>query len=211
MSSTVITTSPKPSTNQALDTLSSQLGPVRQLGYVVDDIERTLNGYRKLGVGGWTVMKNVTLNGIFHGQPSNPVIHVALGYCGDMQIELIQQVDNAPSPYRGFIERGHFGLHHTAFLVNDIEREAAQLVQDGFELIFDIQMPKGMGRYKYLQSAELGPHHFIELLENTTMMQQMFAAGSAAAQTWPQSRIATLNVGFYLKIFRFLKGRFTKR
>jgi len=47
----------------------------------------------------------------------------------------------------------------------------------------DIRMPMG-GRYVYLQSPALGSDVYVELLEATPMMKDMFAQGIAAAATW---------------------------
>lgn len=68
------------------------LGDIRQLGYVVADLDASIAAWsNQLGVGPWTVIRNVTLNCTYRGQPSEPLIDVALSYRGAMQIELIQK------------------------------------------------------------------------------------------------------------------------
>ena len=39
---------------------------------------------------------------------------IALANSGDLQIELIQQVNDAPSMYKEFLDAGHEGLQHVA-------------------------------------------------------------------------------------------------
>lgn len=46
---------------------------------------------------------------------------VALGYQGDMQIELVAVTNNAPSPYRTEEGQGLSGLHHLARIVDDLD------------------------------------------------------------------------------------------
>src|SRR5882757_10225347 len=96
---------------------SARLGPIRQLGYVVENLDHAVQAWSAaLGIGPWTIIRNVPLHSIYCGRSSQPLIDIALGYSGEMQIELIKQNNHAPSPYRPFIERGQYGLHHTAYV-----------------------------------------------------------------------------------------------
>ncbi|HSW11847.1 MAG TPA: VOC family protein [Solimonas sp.] len=161
-------------------------GPVRQLGYVVADLDRAVRAWStQFGVGPWMRFRNVSLLSTFRGQPSTPLIDLALGYRGDVQIELIQQRNDAPSPYRAFIDAGREGLHHIAFLSERVEEDLQRAHAQGLELACDIRMPSG--RYVYLQSPELGEQMYIELLEATPQMLGMFAEGVAAAARWDGS------------------------
>jgi glyoxalase/bleomycin resistance protein/dioxygenase superfamily protein len=162
-------------------------GDIRQLGYVVRDLAPAADAWsRELGVGPWTIIRNITLRSVYRGAPSEPLIDIALGYRGQMQIELIEQRNDAPSPYRPFIERDHYGLHHTAFLSERIDADVARAEAGGLRVACDIRMPMG-GRYVYLQSDGLGPGLYIELLEATPMLRQMFSDGIAAAAAWDGS------------------------
>ena len=141
---------------------------------------------RQLRVGPWTIIRNIALQSVYRGEPSVPLIDIALGYRGDMQIELIEQRNDAPSPHRPYIERGHYGLHHTAFLSQRIDADVRSAEAAGMQVVCDIHMPMG-GRYVYLQSPGLGSQLYVELLEATPMLQQMFTQGIAAAATWDGS------------------------
>ncbi|GEM_PF-487846 len=158
-------------------------GPVRQMGHVVSDIEAcmaTLSREQRLGP--WLLMRNVHLPCSYRGEKSEPVIHVALTYHGDMQIELIQQVNDASSPYFEVTRAGDFGLHHTAHLCRDIDRDTERALAQGFELVCDIRM---MGaRYVYLQSAAADKVDYVELLPDNLLMRSMFRQGMAACRRW---------------------------
>ena len=159
-------------------------GNVRQLGHVVADLDAAITAWTaKLGVGPWTIMRNIPLQSVYLGKPTVPLIDIALSYRGDVQIELIQQKNDAASPYRPYIDRGHFGLHHIAFLCEHIHDDIAQAQRRGLELIFEINM-QGGGRYVYFNSPMPGEQTYIEFLEATATMKQMFAQGIPAAAAW---------------------------
>jgi len=159
-------------------------GDIRQLGYVVRDLAPAVDAWsRELRVGPWTIIRNIALRSVYRGEPSEPLIDIALGHRGQMQIELIEQRNDAPSPYRPFIDRNHYGLHHTAFLSERIDADVARAEAAGLHVACDIRMPMG-GRYVYFQSDGLGPGLYIELLEATPMLRQMFSDGVAAAAAW---------------------------
>ena len=174
------TSAPATPSAQAL----ARLGKVRQLGYVVEDLDAAVEAWQdKLGVGPWTVMRGITLLCEFEGEASEPQIDIALAYRGDLQIELIQQRNDAASPYLKHVQSGWYGLHHTAFLSERIDEDTQALQDAGLKLKCDIRMPVG-GRYVYLCSPIESEHSYIELLEATGMMKQLFATGMQAAQNW---------------------------
>jgi methylmalonyl-CoA/ethylmalonyl-CoA epimerase len=159
-------------------------GTVRQLGHVVADLDASVAAWTtKLGVGPWTIMRNIPLQSVYLGKPTVPVIDIALSYRGDVQIELIQQKNDAASPYRTYIDRGQFGLHHIAFVCERIDDDVAQAQRQRLELVFEINMPGG-GRYVYFKSPVPGEQTFVEFLEATGTIKQMFEHGVPAAAAW---------------------------
>lgn len=160
-------------------------GDIRQLGYVVADVDAAVRAWSdRLGVGPWMLFRNVPLQCEFRGRASVPLIDVAMSYRGALQIELIQQRNDAPSPYRAMIEGARYGLHHTAHLSARIEQDLRRALAAGFEIACDIRMPGNAGRYVYLQAPALGDGIYVELLEATPQMLGMFDAGIAAAAAW---------------------------
>ena len=178
---------------------------MRQLGHVVQDLDAGVEAWsRQLGVGPWTILRNVELLGTYEGQAARPVIDLALGYRGDVQVELIQQKNDAPSPYRVFIEQKRYGLHHLAFLCEDIDGAVAAGEAAGLKVVFDIRM--GGGRYVYFPSPVPGEQTYIELLQATTMMKQMFAAGIVAAREWQgEVKPMEFNMGPIGKLMRWFQ------
>ncbi|HKY90794.1 MAG TPA: VOC family protein [Nevskiaceae bacterium] len=157
--------------------------PFCQLGHVVEDLERAVADWTaRLKVGPWTIIRSITLPCTFRGQPSEPLIDIALGYVGEMQIELIQQRNTAPSPYRAWIDAKRFGLHHAAVFSKDVEADVSRLQASGMRLACDIRAPAG--RYVYFDSPVVGEQSYLELLEGSPMMLGMFQQGIAAAAAW---------------------------
>ena len=102
--------------------VSRFFGATRQIGYVVRDIQRAMEFWSgTLGVGPFYVIRGIEFrNYRYRGHPSRPpVIDVAFGNSGDVQIELIQQTNDAPSAYREFLSAGREGMQHVSSWFSD--------------------------------------------------------------------------------------------
>ena len=67
-------------------------GQIRQIGYVVTDLDRAIAKWVDLGVGPWFVMRHLSQRVDYRGQPTEITISLALSNSGDLQVELIQPV-----------------------------------------------------------------------------------------------------------------------
>lgn len=126
-----------------MTTLAEQ---VFQVAYVVRDLaaaERRVQAM--MGVRYFERLEDVTLGaGCRHrGQPADASVHLALGYLGDLQIELIQPV-HGTSIYSEFLDAGQAGLHHVAFVVPDVAAATAALTASGASCIADGVLEGGM-------------------------------------------------------------------
>jgi hypothetical protein len=138
-------------------------GPVRQVAYLTDDIEGAMRAWvEKSGVGPFTWYRNLTLPATHKGQETAIEMEVGIAFRGDLQIELIQQTNDAPSPYLVFFQQQRMGLHQIAFVTEDIDQSKQQAGDSGFEIITDINAP--IGRYAYFQDPAM-PENFYEFLE----------------------------------------------
>ncbi len=188
-------------------TALKEWGPVRQLGYVVENLDKAVEAWTEhLGVGPWMIMRNIELHSVFRGVPSRPTIDLALSYRGEVQIELIHQTNTANSPYRAFYDKGHYGLHHIAFLVEDIDGAVASGQAAGLKVACDINMPAGGGHYVYFDSAVPGEQTYIELLQASGMMKQMFAAGMQSAREFQgEGKPMEFNMGPLMRVMRLFR------
>lgn len=87
---------------------SGALGSIRQLGFVVHDLDRALDYWTKtLCVGPFFCLRGVVPeNWQYQGQPSPaPSVSLAFANSAGMQIEIIQPLDEHPSVWRDFLPR----------------------------------------------------------------------------------------------------------
>jgi len=126
------------------------LGPITQLGYLTDNLEKTAAAWTKLGVGPFTKMTGVNMPAIMDGGTVEIKINLALAYQGDVQIELIQPLCDSPSPYQANKRAGLWGSHHTQFTVDDLDAAIAECESAGMEMACEIT--SGGGRYIYMRS-----------------------------------------------------------
>lgn len=159
----------------------ARLGPIDQIGYVTADLDRAVERWtRQLGVGPWTVFRNVVLDGEYRGAPTRVSIDVALSYQGAVQIELIEPTSDAPSPYRGPDGAVLEGIHHVAWVIDDLDCELARFADLGLTPAFTAQNPAT--RVAYLApEGEAGVYY--ELIEGAGM-RSMIDQGVAAAAHW---------------------------
>lgn len=163
---------------------SAFLGPIDQIGYLVDDLEQGIGRWlQHFGVGPWTVFRNVSLEGNYRGEPVTVTMDVGLGYQGAIQVELIEVTNAAKSPYRDEQGRVLHGMHHVAWVVTDIDQAIARLTATGLRVVFEASNPAT--RVAYLEN-EAEPGVFYEVIQGTGM-RELIQQGIQAARTWDGS------------------------
>ncbi|HDR9882179.1 TPA: VOC family protein [Burkholderia cenocepacia] len=157
------------------------LGPIDQIGYVVADLDRSIARWRaRHEVGPWAVFRNVRLDGCHLGEPVTVTMDVGLAYRGDLQIELIHVTNDTPSPYRDAHGQPLVGLHHVAWVVDDLDAAVARLAARGLRVVFDAH--NAATRVAYLDDAD-DPGVRIEVIEGAGM-RDLIAHGIAEARAW---------------------------
>lgn len=128
-----------------------EFGPVTQLGYLTDDLEKSAKLWAGvMGVGPFTKMAGVTMPATMDGETVDIKIDLALAYQGDIQIELIQPLCDSASPYQAHKRAGLWGSHHTQFTIDDLDAAIAKCEGLGMEMACEIT-PAG-SRYIYIRS-----------------------------------------------------------
>jgi catechol 2,3-dioxygenase-like lactoylglutathione lyase family enzyme len=165
--------------------MSRIFGPIRQNGYVVKDIRAAMNHWINAhGVGPWFYVDRVKTDYFrYKGVDSAMEMSVALANSGDLQIELIQQRNDAPSPYVDFLASGREGLQHLAFYVRDMSAACAQLETNGLERVYTIA-PEGGDERVYYYEDPRQPGTMTELIERTPLRRRVHAAILAATKGW---------------------------
>ena len=154
-------------------------GAIRQLGYVVTDLDEAMASWLALGIGPWWTIREMPQTAFRHrGDPTEPVLSIAFANSGPMQLELIQQHNDAPTAYREFLDAGGRGFHHLGFWTDDFAASAAAAEAAGLRTAQD---GAGMVRFAYyeLDGATSTMLELMELTDSTRMMDEM-VSGSAA-------------------------------
>ncbi len=171
--------------------MSRFLGEIRQLGYVVKDIEASMAyWHEELGVGPWYYNPRVPIvNYRYHGEPYEVHNSVALANSGSVQVELIQTRNDAPSMYRDFLRSGQTGLQHIAYWTSRYADDLARLEAQGFKVVMSGEVGE-RGRFCYFEaSSHAGAHpgSVIELSEVAGAKGRMFDLIRASSLQWDGS------------------------
>jgi hypothetical protein len=169
--------------------MSRIFGKVCQNGYVVRDIEAALKHWTEtLGVGPFYYIERVRLDWFrYRGEPSAPEISIALANTGDLQIELIQQRNDAPSMYRDFLESGREGLQHMSYWTTSYQADFDRYVAQGFRIGQEGQIGGPQGRFVYFDT-ETHPGTVIEVSDISGSKGAFFERIRRAAAEWDGSR-----------------------
>ena len=164
--------------------MSRHFGAIRQLGYVVHDIEAAMDYWSKtLGVGPWFYNPRVPIvNYEYRGEKHEPHNSVALANSGYVQVELIQTRNDVPSMYRDFLRAGRTGLQHVAYWTSDYDADLERLTAEGFKAVMSGEVGE-RGRFVYFDT-EYHPGTVIELSEVAGPKGKMFDMIRAASETW---------------------------
>jgi catechol 2,3-dioxygenase-like lactoylglutathione lyase family enzyme len=167
--------------------VSRFFGDIRQNGYVVRDVEAAMKHWTEvLGVGPFFYFEHVPIRDFrYRGEPSALEVSIALANSGPLQIELIQQRNDAPSMYRDFLAQGREGLQHVAFWTADMDAALASARAAGHEVGQSGCIGEG-GRFVYLR-AEAHPGTVIEISEVSGAKGRFFAHVAEAARDWDGS------------------------
>lgn len=140
--------------------MSRIIGPIRQVGHVVRDVEVAMRYWTEvLGVGPFYVLREIPMTDfIYRGRPSPaPVVTLAFAQSGDVQIELIQQHNDVPSAYREFLSAGREGVQHLSPWFDDSKRyDAARraLLDAGMALVHESLGAGGtVARFCYFETG----------------------------------------------------------
>ncbi|HWD27192.1 MAG TPA: VOC family protein [Rhizomicrobium sp.] len=169
--------------------MSRIFGKVCQNGYVVRDIEAAMTHWTQvLGVGPFYYIERVTMDWFrYRGAPSEAEVSIALANTGDLQIELIQQRNDAPSMYRDFLESGREGLQHMSYWTRDYQADFDRFAGMGFKIGQEGQIGGAQGRFVYFDT-ETHPGTVIEVSDISGSKGAFFERIKAAAAKWDGSR-----------------------
>ena len=164
--------------------MSRLFGAIIQNGYVVHDIEAAMwHWIEVLGVGPWFYIEHLPVTDFqYRGEPSPVDISLALANSGPLQVELIQQRNDAPSLYRDFLNAGHEGLQHIGYGTKNFQADLARILSAGYT-IGQSGHVSGRGPFVYLLT-EAHPGTVVELMDMSGARERIFARIAEAARNW---------------------------
>ena len=137
-----------------------------------------------MGVGPWFYFEKVTVDYFRHrGQDSDLDMSVALANSGDLQIELIQQRNDAPSMYREFLAAGREGLQHVAYWSTEYQTVYDRTLSLGYRVGQEGQIGGELGRFAYFDT-ESHPGTVIELSDVSGPKGAFFQLVKQASVDW---------------------------
>ncbi len=163
--------------------MSRLFGPIRQMGYVVRDIESAMHHWIDVcGIGPFFYVDRLPLiNFQYQGQSGDPHLSIALANSGDVQVELIQQKDDTPTMYKGFLAAGHEGMQHWSSWPVDYDAKLEYALANGYTIGQSGESPRGPFVYLWNEGH---PGTVIEMAEMTAERERIFGTVRDAAVVW---------------------------
>lgn len=167
-------------------------GPVRQNGYVVRDVEAAMKYWTEVvGVGPFFYLETVPIDWFRHrGESQDLNVSIAMANSGDMQIELIQQRNDAPSMYLEFMEAHGEGLQHMSFWSTQYQTDYDAALARGLTVGQEGQIGGEQGRFVYFDTDVVPgviPGAIIELSDVSGVKAQFFEHIRQSAVDWDGS------------------------
>lgn len=157
-----------------------------QLGFVVRDLDAALAYWTGMvGVGPFVVMRVETAGRrvLHRGQEVALTLDLALTYMGEVQIELVRQVCDTPSPFTEFLSGGRTGLHHLAFWGDALFCGRQDPTTCGLHLTTTFHGPDGTPGIRFFESpSPLGT--VVELVPATPEKAAYFDRLRDLCQSW---------------------------
>jgi hypothetical protein len=164
--------------------MSRIFGPITQLGYVVRDVRASMDHWIRNGVGPWFYFDRVQMDYFRHrGADSALEVSIALANSGDLQIELIQQRNDAPSMYKEFLDAGREGLQHVAYWTKEYQALYDRARSLGYAIGQEGCIGGELGRFAYLDT-EHHPGTVIEISDVSGSKGRFFAHIREVALDW---------------------------
>ena len=108
-------------------------------GVIVKDMDKTIEYLESIGIGPFGMMDgqkwvNVPFKGELHGKPADWTVRISNTRVGESELELLQP-SGGESALQEFLDNNGEGVHHIAYLVDDVKGELEKLKKLGVKVI----------------------------------------------------------------------------
>ena len=133
------------------------------VGIIVKDIEKAIEYYQSLGIGPFERINLTPIDVKVYGKSADDVkLRARAARVGQVQYELLQPV-SGESVQMEFLKSKGEGISHLGFFVDDIDKEVAKMVEQGFKVISNGKFVGG-GGFAYFDTDKVGGVQF-ELIQ----------------------------------------------
>jgi Glyoxalase/Bleomycin resistance protein/Dioxygenase superfamily len=165
---------------------SDVLGDRVQIAFVVTDLAGELPLWAEaLGIGPFIQVDPFTVDAWYQGRPTTPTLTTAHTFVGDTQIAVLQQLDDAPTPYRDFLRGGRTGIEHLGFWPPDPGAAIRYLESRRRARIYEVRSPDGQV-VPYYEGPE-GMNTHIAILSRDPARDRVYDAIKQEVQRWDGS------------------------
>ncbi len=167
--------------------MSRPFGKFARIRYVVEDIHASMDEWVRRGVGPWFYIDNVVTDYFrYRGGDSDMKMSVAIADSGDIQPELIQPRNDAPSVYQDFLDSGRRGAQLIAHWSTNFQELYDGALAAGYTVGQEGSIGGEQGRFAYLET-EFDQGTMIETSDVSGPKGQMFAYVRDVAANWDGS------------------------
>ncbi|MYK83343.1 MAG: VOC family protein [Gammaproteobacteria bacterium] len=139
-------------------------GQFAHVGFAIANLEKTIQKMERiLGGGSFQIIDEVQVSDLSYlGTATNPRLKVGIGSINGLDIELIEQSNEAPSPYLEDIKSGLERPNHLAFASSNYDGDRNYLLQQEGEVIFSSN--EAGSRFSYIRFENM-PGFVVEQME----------------------------------------------
>jgi hypothetical protein len=160
------------------------LGAPVQIAYAVPELVPAAEAWvRDFGAGPFFVRSHIDLVDVMYRGRAGIFDHSsAYGQWGSLMVELVVDHGHGPSPIRDVFEPGDTGLHHLAFIVDDLDHIVKALVAGHYEIAMSARTTGGTEFHFVDTTVTHG--HMLELYEESDRLRDFYRMVAAAARNW---------------------------
>ncbi len=161
--------------------------PIVQTAYFVEDSRAAAIAMaRRYGAGPFFLIERIELAwGEHRGRPQNFLHTSAYGQWGPVMMELVQQDEEGPSPFRDMFQPGECGLHHVAMMIDSLEDTYRYCADSGLAIAAKAETLTGT-EFAFVDTvATLG--HMIEIYETSDQLVGFYDFVRSASERWDGS------------------------
>lgn len=165
------------------------LGDIFQIAFVPRDFDAALKFWTEtMGAGPFYIMEHIQAENLkYLGEPTAFDFDAAVGYWGELQVELIRQHDDVPSIYTEWLKQGCDGLHHICISTDDMDKARQVCAQLGATVLQEASFRGGSAEVIYVDTHG-GPGTIVEIWKGDEAGRAFFASIRDQARGWDGSR-----------------------